>query len=358
MKKILFVCSTPFQVLSSLFLVNSLDDKAYKHLMIINQFPYEKIARNIKHEKLFDKISALDERKIFRKDSKSMLVVRLSQIVTYIDCRKIVKKLLPDIEGYTDIFVSSRSPVNRLICMYAAEYVRECKIHYFDDGIGSYTNTIVDIKKIDKVLRSVLVGRRAANYSYDRYLYSPLLYKQLHSNDNTDIHMIQINADQEQIKRIFTFNDSNSINEPVLIFDVVMSRTFFPEGETLYKNAINLILNKKQCMIKPHPREKNKIFDGKYIENTTMPFEVMCYSQNFSEKALVSNFSTAVFMPKILFNQEPKIILLYKLMEMYRRDNSLFDDEIVRDFIKLYKDKNKIFIPTNIEELDYIIENY
>ena len=77
---------------------------------------------------------------------------------------------------------------------------------------------------------------------------------------------------------------------------------------------------------------------------------------NYDDLVLITPLSTSVFLPKMLLDKEPYIICLMDVMELHWSE-----EEPVRDFfrraIDVYSNKNKIFIPSNMNELKEIINN-
>jgi hypothetical protein len=78
--------------------------------------------------------------------------------------------------------------------------------------------------------------------------------------------------------------------------------------------------------------------------------------EDIDDRCLVSINSTALFNPKLLFDQEPYIIFVYKLVKLFY-DWSLFEGTI-KLFVEEYRDKEKIMIPESIEELREYLDRY
>ena len=81
-------------------------------------------------------------------------------------------------------------------------------------------------------------------------------------------------------------------------------------------------------------------------------------NDNMENKTIISIFSTTCITPKLMFGQEPRVIMLYKLLG---RDYSFFGEgmiEFVEKVKNSYVDKSKFFIPESWVEFDKYCERY
>ena len=75
-------------------------------------------------------------------------------------------------------------------------------------------------------------------------------------------------------------------------------------------------------------------------------------------KTIMSIFSTACIYPKILYDDEPRVILLYKLIGF---DYTFFGEEMlsfVESVRELYRDKDRFFVPESWDELRTYCNNH
>ena len=119
----------------------------------------------------------------------------------------------------------------------------------------------------------------------------------------------------------------------------------------------------KYIVVRHHPRdiytEKSKEIytkiNGASLDDTGSSWEALCAKKITENHVLISVYSTAQFIPKMIYDKEPYIVFTFRLYE------DLVDE--VRDqgeltaqwIIESYRDKSKIFIPDTIDELDAII---
>lgn len=86
-------------------------------------------------------------------------------------------------------------------------------------------------------------------------------------------------------------------------------------------------------------REKY-IFEGLYVQ---IP--------NRKDKIMISVASTTALYPKFMFNEEPYVVLTYRLYDTYRQVGVERDDRIAGILLDAYSDKSRIMIPNSMYEL-------
>jgi len=119
-------------------------------------------------------------------------------------------------------------------------------------------------------------------------------------------------------------------------------------------NAVMELLTfvSEDVLIRFHPREAGRKVPEKIrTDHGSVMWELTASMTDMDDKILVGYYSTAQMTPKILFDQEPWLIFLYRI------DKNLFDermkkslDIMVEDLRANYRDKGKIFIPDSIED--------
>ncbi len=120
-------------------------------------------------------------------------------------------------------------------------------------------------------------------------------------------------------------------------------------------DKVSKMIPKDKTIVKSHPRQNQGNlgelgFD--VFERYVTPWEVISLNQDMGSKTLMCIFSTACIYPKVMYDDEPRVIMLYKLIGM---DYSFFGKGMI-GFVEgvgnLYKDKEKFFIPESWEELE------
>lgn len=120
------------------------------------------------------------------------------------------------------------------------------------------------------------------------------------------------------------------------------------------------IIDTERTILKAHPRQKECALKDKGINisrNHTIPWEINILNNNISNKVQITIFSSSCTSPKVMFDEEPIIILLYKLLPF---DYSFLGEKLL-DFTdavaKNYQDPTRFFVPNSIDELkEYCIK--
>ncbi|MBE5917161.1 MAG: hypothetical protein E7273_10020 [Pseudobutyrivibrio ruminis] len=197
----------------------------------------------------------------------------------------------------------------------------------------------------------------------ERYVFEPSLISVAQSGEIHKINKLNRsdNEVKEHINQIFGYDEKlDSFKDKKIIIMEQGPRKEPIDMIGLWKKVSNYI-DKESAIVKSHPRQKESAlrelgFD--LYERYTIPWEVLTFNQDMSEKTLFCIFSTSCVNPKVMFDEEPRIVLLYKLIGI---DYSFFGRgminyvEGVRD---LYRDKSKFFIPDSWDELEDYSKKY
>ena len=112
----------------------------------------------------------------------------------------------------------------------------------------------------------------------------------------------------------------------------------------------------QQChnfILKQHPRN-TETYEGILVyQYSYIPWEVICMNCDLSNHVLIAVNSNACFSPKFMLNSEPKIIFLYKLF--FQEKEYKDTEKLVTLLWKTYSNKERIMIPSTIEELKEIL---
>lgn len=226
---------------------------------------------------------------------------------------------------------------------------KKAKIQLYEDGIASYARSINTISK-NKVYNIMQNFFNCYNNFYDYeciYLNNPCLY---------------IKQDKNKIRKMAVCNDYiSNIIKASIVTEKVANKKIYWLSQFLYANTDDIICNslmsyKKDVLYCPHPRYsiEREGFD-KISKQHAWEIDILNID-DINNKLLITVDSTAAFSPKMLYNNEPYIIFLYKIEDSRKNDANV--DELVKLFVESYDDKNKIFIPNNEEEYYRILEKF
>ncbi|WP_407370233.1 hypothetical protein, partial [Carnobacterium sp.] len=114
----------------------------------------------------------------------------------------------------------------------------------------------------------------------------------------------------------------------------------------------------EDIIVKLHPRTKNMELRNEIKEfKSTMPFEIFNLNNSMKDKVLISVFSTACLNPKIMFNEEPIVILLFKLLDLSTMTNFNKTTYDIAYNVKESYTSKRFFIPETTEELEFILNS-
>lgn len=240
-----------------------------------------------------------------------------------------------------------------------------------------FSRIIAAIWQLNKKCTLQLYEDGLASYFYDLDLYVPrsksykFFYKKTnHGRDFLDHECLYLLApdmfignSSVKIKKIPEFNESylQSLKEDFSEYSGYkdeMGKTFLWFSQSMYDDSKILEILKRykdDVLYCPHPRYpvESDLFQ---ISRKKQIWEIKALSMNeIDNTCLVSINSTALFNPKLLFNEEPYIIFVYKLVKLFY-DWSLFED-VIKLFKQKYKDQSKIMIPETISEFEKCLES-
>lgn len=200
-------------------------------------------------------------------------------------------------------------------------------------------------------------------YIDERYLFEPSLISVPQSGRICQIEKLNRNDIKlkERVNQIFEYDSKADSFENKNIIIMEQGPRKEPIDMLGLWKRVGQYIDREKSIVKSHPRQEKSAlrelgFD--MYERYTTPWEVLAFNQDMSEKTLLCIFSTSCVYPKLMYDEEPRIIFLYKLIGM---DYSFFGKGMI-SFVdgigKLYRDKNKFFIPESWDELAEYCEKY
>lgn len=361
-----YFCVSTFQLIPILSI--ALSQKTKGDLYIEPVFKDAVVfAQKLEKTGIFRHVTVIPHDEIYRKHFKSThpgLYNHLEIVKSYLYVEKIAKMILrPDVI-YRHMYLSTRAYFPRIAQLNMIKKKAKTEIILFEDGVGSYLNfMIAKPKKFDSIIRRLLFGKKSLNLEGEGYLFCPEIFESMNPCHNYRIKKMERVWEKEDGKRIFDHlfpMVKNSVfPEKAIIIDAIKSEIFSPENakelDCIYKIIIKKI-EPDHVVIKKHPRDEEPEDPRlRYYLHSEVPFECVCMKMDMSEKIVISYFSTAATTPKTLLDQEPYVIMLYKLVEgkaKLSRDISSYFEAVKR----LYRQDNRFFIPESVEELGEILE--
>ena len=363
-----FFCTTPFQILSAVNISLMNNEKA--DIYIGAHFPQAiEYASRLEKIGIFEKVIIIDEEKIHKKYLKNNrgFFNHLEIAKSYLHINEIAKMILVEDTHYEKAYTSSsRIYVGRMVQLYFLKNRINTEFIYFDDGEGSYYNKITySFRFLDILVRIILLGTRGLKSVVQKkkiLLYSPELYKKLNPSSNAEVFTIKpFSAGeglQTYVNDIFAISEKKLIGESVIIMDTVKTEFIADHLELCYELVVEHF-GVDNVVIKKHPRDTS-ISDRtyKYYCEYSIPFEALSLNLDMENKVVIALSSTATVMPKIIFNQEPYIVMLYELINIKneskrtKKQRELF----YKQCKAMYNDKGKFNIPKSCVEFENVLK--
>ena len=376
--EICFFCTTPFQVMGAIAIVIN-ENLKNADIYIYSSFNgYEKLVANLEQLRAFRNIFIIDYKKLRLEvdlTSKKFLIIKkalmlLLYIKNLIFLNKTADKYLCVNAAYKRIYISSNNFAGRIAILSYIKRKLPLEVYHYDDGVGSYygSGDIDEIKLYDKFFRKLFFGNQAVDIPFTKQLFSTDFYQSVCKLANATYPknmkaikkmepLVRCKTNDLIISSTFSLTMDCSIMQRFVFFETIYAEDYNSKGCNVAKQIVSLTqktVGVENIIFKFHPRDKDIDSSLPHIENTSVPFECFCYFNDFSDKVLISNYSTAVITPKIFYDQEPTIVFLYKIMSDYLIIN--VDTTIVDALKAIYRDKSKIIIPESIEELAALLE--
>lgn len=263
---------------------------------------------------------------------------------------------------YASVYVSSPSIPVMVLLSRMRNLNRSICVKMYDDGIRTYSGFGEFRHSLTESVFKIVYGFDFYSVINDLYLYQPDLFKKEQIYDKIKIHKIEINIDSPLLKQIvlnYTKDYEAFKEKRVIFFDQYMTQS--KNKELSYEiEILKLVCNvvgKKNVIFKIHPRaiNSNNLSLPCDISNSILPFELfLAKIPDINNTIFISVASSACMMPKLTFNKEPQVIMLYKLFSRLDNDNNSYSnlDSFVHKIKSSYNNPDDFIIPNNIKELD------
>lgn len=347
--KNLFIGSTPFQIfnISNMVLSKFYNDENDIFILKFSESSVE-FYHQLKKSKIFKNVFLIDFG-----ESKN----KLMYISHRIEAINNIKKNIPTQKIYDSIFLVCTEIYSKSIYYYYHQINNKIKLYIYEDGTGTYLNVLTLLRK--------KIGHRILKYKYkfdliDRceavFVYQPRCMIDQLKNIKVEKLPTIVREDilAQKMINLLEIEEEESLFEKWIFFE-----SDFKEKDILnLQNRIEIIIfnivNKEFC-IKKHPNAKkiNVNKKIKYIKSYA-GFELLNLKKSYENNVLISISSSACVLPKLIFNEEPYVIFLYKLIKE-RNDNYKKFDKFVKEIKKIYVKKERVKIPNSEKELFEII---
>lgn len=362
-----FIASSPYQVLNSLQIYYPFEEEA--DIFVINQFAGCSIlVNNLRKSKIFKRVIQVE----------NMTTESRKKVKEFID-----RNFLYSFKGsrivsdcvYDQVYFAALDMTVYMLMKYMKKCNFNLKICRMEDGSGDYiADSFIFSSVADTWFHKIfggdvfLTGSEAELIRENTYLYEPELVvddadrrkctKKL-QNNFTDKDFLK------KVNEIFGIQKEDIPSTKILFFDEAANSPIEDMDENLKEivQLLNSIFGQEKVAIKQHPRRKENIYFSNIVwGHGNVPAEIYFANMqdSLSQKILISPFSTANFTPKIIFNAEPYIILLHRILHerqcFFTEEDLSICEKIVKRLDDLYYTKGKIYVPENMTQLKKIVQ--
>ncbi len=318
-KKHLFICATPFHLMTAinLSMTNLANDEVSLYILDHSDSFTEMYNEAMKAQ-CFHQVFLLKTKAFNNHWTQKFKVTRyIVKGIEYIKHKKIALNFIEDNTIYDKFWVSFMDRSSWLIFLTYKNANPNIDLLFTNDGMLGYRLLTVRQNSLDEKLLHILGFKSVFEEMSALYVYEPDLAK------NTLYPKIKIKS----LPKINDKNIKNILND-ILSFDVkdlelLKHKYIFLEApyssDKIYDHQLKIMkeLCKKmgdQFCVKLHPRTLKKDEDDQgCISNVRIAIEALCLNGDVSENVFISGLSTASVMPKLMFDQEPVVIFLYKI---------------------------------------------
>lgn len=320
---------------------------------------------NLKELNIFDNIYFIEQSKFNENDLiKNRLKRNIKKIIAEIKNRfffdkyfKVYCSKMEDKKIYDEIYVDAFGFMPRFVFNHYYKNNKQLKVFKVDCGIESYYDDYVNNQITKK--QKYIIGKIQKNLS-GYYLYSSeianvgkcpvFLIPKPNPNDKNFVSVIN---------SVFKYKDYlvKHPNKKIIFFDQVLSEDVNLDNlEEKVVQCIQNALGNDYC-VKLHPRTSVDSERYKNIEKikTSSTMEILLLNGFFkNDDVLITPFSTAVALPKLLFDKEPRIIILAKIFEELYIEGVL-TTKFFNKIANIYSDKDKVIMPATLDEFERIL---
>ena len=263
---------------------------------------------------------------------------------------------------------------NWLYAAYLALTNPRANIFLIEEGLSSYTSRVHEVEKRSVFYKAFslifykgkLHERIKGIYLHKpEYLKSNLCAYPIKNVGNDYLYYLNIMKKIFLYEENFQYKNTKYIYLGVPFFGLrdlaVVPSEARKNVETVSQAIVEKIfynLSPLSVLYRKHPLEK---IDGNAIkkqygnhvllDEKNKMWEMQCQDHVNDHHVIISFFSTAAFSPKLVFNREPVVVFLHKMIGI----KLLNADAIIDDLRTSYSDPSKVFEPADMNSLmDYL----
>ena len=344
------VCETPFQIVNVIRILgekNSSLKKCRIHLYLGKKFRHsEAVYERICKTSYFEEIIPYDYCNI----SYTWLSRILELFFPCSYLKRLAKKNTIS-KNYAYIFL----PVYLYFGTALLRINKKAKMILYEDGFASYVEK--NNLGVFSFVRKLIWWFEGVNFKRLQaeavILSCPEMY--IHNNDTPlRIYDMPILNKEKVIllNEIFNFSILDLYANKRIIY--LSQPLDSPFNNEVKDSLLQLLYNKYNdiALLRLHPAEKSECSIKIGMEND-QNWELVSINCILDSHILITPFSTAAFLPRLLAGKEPFVIFVYNIFDL--SENKADIHSIIKNFKGVYKKQNKIFEILDVNEIEPIL---
>lgn len=348
------VCSTPLQMMNMINLATTdLHDRAIDLYILDHAKQNKKYYDALVKTDIFHKVTFLHT-KTMTGGNSSRPLVRYLKASSYFLQPGILRKQLPDMPVYERFYIPTPDVPSQILYYTCKQMNPAIELFMFEEGTFAYNYFEHEFGFVKKLFLKTLYHTDIMQDYRGAYLYHPQLL-----NNVKDIPLFRMTPMSKENQILVDFFNKLSgydpashlsIEKEILFFDQPFIFSTVNEKQYALYDLFAATVDENRLRVKLHPRTTEHPY------RNVLPFqvssEIMEMNESFNDKVLVSVFSTACLSPKMMFDEEPIVILLYKLVDLHLMTNINQNTFAIADQVRAaYRQKERFMIPETLEEL-------
>lgn len=358
--KYLYYCNSTYQLLNVL---NLHWHRKYASFENINNYKADIIIQNsfegadeiseiVKKEDTFEKVYLLE--KVFNNGSFHALktVIDIVFPILFLKSKHNIR-----IEEIANNYNVICTPKYSLLIDQIWRLNKKASLDLIEDGIGSYHLSMLFEPRSEsqKRLRKFLNCNDFSKYN-KLYLVNKGMY--VGKDEYKVIEIPKYDKDYlGHVKNMFKYYADNYDEKKVYWLSQFLNNNEF--NDMMAGVLEKLVPYKNDVLFCQHPRTYMDNIHGFSSTDGKQIWELQILNMNnVSNKLFISIHSTACFSAKMLFDEEPYIIMFYRMGDKKVTGVTDSFEESVRRFIASYRHPEKVMLPETLEEFEQCIDKY
>ncbi len=361
-ERILCIASTPYHLFN---LYNILLSEEYQNKEVdicitdeaiknqVDALAESKLIHNIYYAECFYKFSIGRE--------KEFPIVRwIHMFIDILLCQKWINKHMNKKEQWYDwMFISYPAIQIQILQAFYFSINPNIRVVMYEDGLGTYQDFGFFTHKRMTILYTLLFHRNIYNHIEYLYVYCPALIDI--KKRTISIKKIIDKADTGYFIKYYYNHFQNEIKKYKNIRFIFFDQCLVNESSERQNKEIGVarfiqrIVGSDKMLFKVHPRMASHInLEGLNVGYGRLPFEILLHMiDNIEDLVLISINSTSCVTPMMIMNKEVPVISIVKIIDSVQDLPVLYSN-----VQKLYKEPKKIYLPSNLKELEEILYTY